>query len=337
MTARHPLLHLLRCPDCRSDLLQAPGRLTCPACTKEFPVIDGIPRFVSGQLHENFSVQWKKFSDVQLDSRNGTECSRTRLLEQSGLNPEDFAGKEILEVGCGAGRFTEVLCGFSAKMLSLDYSGAVEACTASNSRFIEGGRLLTAQADIFRLPVPSRGFDVVVGYGMLQHTGNAERALRCLWECVRPGGLLLVDRYLLSWSHIDPVKYIARPLLKRLPPIELLSLSESVCSALVPFYRFLLPRLRGGGAARFARLLLNRGPIAAYPLNLEAQGILRPDIAFRWSVLDTFDVWGPRYDDPCTFSAWKRDLEALPESELVSCVIGGQGNVGVVRRRASSG
>ena len=50
-----------------------------------------------------------------------------RLLGQSGLRPEDFAGKLILEVGCGAGRFTEVLVSFGGRIISFDYSGSIDA------------------------------------------------------------------------------------------------------------------------------------------------------------------------------------------------------------------
>lgn len=327
------LRSLLRCPSCSSALALDDRRAACRSCGAGWPVSGGIPRFVSGALHENFAIQWKRYADVQLDSRNGTTQTRDRLLLQSGLAPGDFSGKTVLEVGCGAGRFTEVLLGFGARMLSMDYSAAVEANAATHAAAAARGELALAQADVFALPAARGAFDLVVGYGMLQHTGDPDRALSSLWERVRPGGLLLVDRYQMSWRHVEPLKYLIRPIVLRMEPGRALALAEAVCRLLVPAQRALLRRLRGGGPRKLLRALVNRSPNSVYPINLEAEGLLDRDTAFRWSVLDTFDMWAPLYDDPCSAAAWKRALEALPGGEVARLGSGGQGNYGAVRRR----
>jgi len=322
------------CPACKDPLLWGERDARCGGCGKSYPVVDAMPRFVTSSTHDNFAIQWKRFADVQLDSKNGTTCSRDRLLDQSGLMPEEFAGKVILEVGCGAGRFTEILLSFGASVIAVDYSAAVEACAGSNAGFSERGRLFNAQADVFALPFKKREFDIVIGYGMLQHTGDASKALGCLWECVKPGGLLLVDRYQLSLRAAHPVKYALRPLLKHFPDMTVLAFAEKTCSVLVPVQRFILRRLQGGGFKKYIRYLANRSLNSTYPINLEIGGTLKPDIAYRWSVLDTFDMWAPKYDQPATYSAWKRELEGLESGRVAICKSGGQGNVGVVRRVA---
>lgn len=293
---------------------------------------DGIPRFVESRLHASFALQWNRFWDVQLDSRNGTTLSRDRLLDQSHLRPAEFSGKRVLEVGCGAGRFTEVLLSLGATVVAIDYSEAVEACASANRRAISEGRLTVAQADVFALPVRLHAFDIVVGYGMLQHTGDPDRALRSLWDRVAPGGSLLVDRYQLSLRHTLPFKYALRPVLSRLPPERLLRGIERACRLLVPFERAVLRRAQGGGPSRYVRYVLGRFPNSTFPLNLEAQGIIGSDLAFRWSVLDTFDQYASRYDRPCTAAVWRAELAALPSGHVMYVGSAGQGNVGVVRR-----
>jgi 2-polyprenyl-3-methyl-5-hydroxy-6-metoxy-1,4-benzoquinol methylase len=342
------LRNLLVCPRCAASLRWTEDAATCTSCAAVYPIRDGIARFVADLRHENFAIQWKRFADVQLDSRNGTTCTRDRLLDQSGLSPAQFAGLRVLEVGCGAGRFTEILLDFGALVVAVDYSEAVEVCAATHQAARREGRLLTAQADVFALPVRPRSFDMVLGYGLLQHTGDPRHALRCLWEPVQPGGLLLADRYQLSLRRTHPLKYLLRPVLKRLPPLRVLALAEAVCRVSMPFQRAILKRLPavnappppGSPAARAAawlgrgiRYLIARSPNSTFPLMLERAGKLSPSLAWRWSVLDTFDMWAPRYDRPQTLRGWHKDLMGLAEGEVLVCRSCGQGNTGVARRR----
>jgi 2-polyprenyl-3-methyl-5-hydroxy-6-metoxy-1,4-benzoquinol methylase len=333
--ARQNLRQYFLCPECGSALEWREHDLHCsPGCGKSVPIASGIPRFVQSDTHENFSIQWRKFWDVQLDSKNGSTESRDRLLAQSGLRPEDFAGKLILEVGCGAGRFTEILVGFGSRIVSVDYSGSIDACASSNQAAISTGQLVVAQADVFHLPFKQAAFDIVLAYGMLQHTGEPDRALEALWKHVRPEGLLLVDRYQLSLRNVQPFKYLFRPFLKKVSPHRILEGCDRLCRVLVPMQRAALQRLQGDGPARYLRYVINRSPNSVYPLNLELQGKIDSDVARRWSVLDTFDQYAPKYDFPCTSRQWRRELSSLSGGEVISWgSVSGQGNVGVVRRR----
>jgi hypothetical protein len=74
------------------------------------PLIEGIPRFISASNSaDSFGEQWHRCAEVQIDSLTGVDISRRRFFECSGWSPEELASKTVLEVGCGAGRFTEVL------------------------------------------------------------------------------------------------------------------------------------------------------------------------------------------------------------------------------------
>ena len=160
------------CPRCHGDLTWAQRSVVC-GCGWRGEVEGGIPRFVVDDgRHESFALQWSLFADVQLDSRNGTSLSRDRLVDQSGLDGVSWRGRRVLEVGAGAGRFTEVLLEFGACVVSLDYSRAIEACVRNNRSVHQEGRLVAGQADVFALPVRPESFEVVLCYGVLQHTGN---------------------------------------------------------------------------------------------------------------------------------------------------------------------
>lgn len=319
------------CPACRQCLDDPGGSMVLCQSGHAFPLVGGIPRFVTGDLHESFGIQWNEFAEVQLDSLNGTDESRARLLAQSRRPPGFWASKRVLEAGCGAGRFTEILLEWGATVVGVDYSRAIEACARNNAEAIVDGRLHLAQADIFALPVQPDSFDVVLCYGVLQHTGDPGQALRSVWRCVRPGGILLADRYQTSLRCVLPLKYLSRPVLKRLKPRSLLSAVEALIRLLAPVERPLIRWSAQGGPLRQAvRLLLHRAPNSVYPFEVEQLGDLSHETALRWSVLDTFDQYAPRYDRPCTRWQWSSQLHRLPNALVEDAFDCGQGNTGIV-------
>ncbi|MDR2114272.1 MAG: Trm112 family protein [Bifidobacteriaceae bacterium] len=42
----------LRCPQCKGQLVDAPGRLVCGSCRLSYPFRDGIPALLAGRAVE---------------------------------------------------------------------------------------------------------------------------------------------------------------------------------------------------------------------------------------------------------------------------------------------
>src|SRR5512140_1122203 len=85
------------------------GTLTTPDGAHQYPIVNYVPRFVpAANYAHSFGLQWNRFAETQLGSRSGTTVSRDRFLRCSGWRPEGLAGRRVLDVGCGAGRFAEV-------------------------------------------------------------------------------------------------------------------------------------------------------------------------------------------------------------------------------------
>jgi 2-polyprenyl-3-methyl-5-hydroxy-6-metoxy-1,4-benzoquinol methylase len=271
------------------------GEIACVGCTKTYPVIRGIPRFVPLENYAgSFGFQWNRFRQTQLDSVTGTPISRDRLLRFTGWNPEELVGKLVLDVGCGAGRFAEVALSLGARVVAVDYSTAVDAC-ASNLGLQPG--LDVVQADIYHLPFAPGTFDFVYCLGVLQHTPDVAGAFSALPPQVKPGGRLAVDVYAkLALNWLWP-KYWLRPLTKRLPQDTLFRLVEHAVPVLLPVSEGLRRIPFFGGRLRYLVPVANyRG---VFPLS-DAQ--LR-----EWALLDTFDMLSPRYDQPqsaATLRAW---------------------------------
>jgi len=114
-------LQYLVCPDCNAELsLESreeedgkvkEGKLRCTACTKRFPIVGFILRFVQeAHYADSFGLQWLAHAKTQLDSVIGLSVSRQRFFEATKW-PEHLRGETVLEVGGGAGRFTEIAVG----------------------------------------------------------------------------------------------------------------------------------------------------------------------------------------------------------------------------------
>jgi SAM-dependent methyltransferase len=184
----------------------------------------------------------------------------------------------VLEVGCGAGRFTEILLAEGALVTSVDLSAAVDANAETCP---PGERHRIAQADVNALPFRGGEYDVVVGLGIVQHTTDPERTMRDLIAQGRPGGIVVFDHYLRSWRRWTRTLPLARALLRRLPPDRGLAASTKLYEAFSPFHRTAEGR-------RFAEIVVNRvSPITYY--GDRAFPGLDEATQREWSLLDTHD------------------------------------------------
>ena len=291
----------LRCLAHGAGLAADPGptveesaRLVCAKGCR-VPVEGGVPRFVATESYAaGFGLQWTAHPRTQLDSATGTRISHDRLARCVG-GLESVAGRSVLEVGCGAGRFTEVLLDAGARVFACDLSRAVEA---NHANFRGRAAHFVCQADLMALPVAPGSFDVVVVLGVLQHTPSPEAAVRALAAVLRPGGLLVVDHYArppgAGWAWRVAGALTPRALLRhvmlRLPPGAAQSAATGVTRTLLPVHRLLWRR--GPMVDRVRRLVRWVSPVVDHYDRLPEMS--REWLA-EWAVLDTHDALTDRY------------------------------------------
>src|ERR1035437_9334339 len=189
--------------------LKLEGEFLVSKSGQTFPILSGIPRIIVGKSDytDAFGEQWNRHRLTQLDSYSKTSITADRVkrclgetlvAKLSGTQPV-----QILEAGCGAGRFTEVLLQFPAACVtSADLSSAVEA---NQQNFPQSGRHRIIQCDICRPPFPRASFDMVLCLGVIQHTPDPEYTISKLYEQVKPGGWLVIDHYTPSFAHYTKV------------------------------------------------------------------------------------------------------------------------------------
>jgi SAM-dependent methyltransferase len=258
----------------------------------------GIPRFVADEGYaESFGEQWNRWRRVQLDSVTGKPLSKTRLFAGTGW-PERLDGERVLEVGCGAGRFTEVLLETGAEVWAVDASSAVDAARANLGDLPQ---LHVVQADLFDLPFEPGSFDRVLCFGVLQHTPDPRRAFLTVVDYARPGGWIAADVYR-KQPYVDrwSAKSLWRPLTKRLPRDRLRRIVEWY----VP--RWLPVDTRLARVPKLGRFLTAAVPCWNYTGLLDLDG----EQLRTWAILDTFDALSPQYDEPQeldTVRGWVED------------------------------
>jgi SAM-dependent methyltransferase len=301
------------CPVHGEELQELEDELRC-AQGHAYTVRDGIPRFVDGSTYaDHFGLQWKTFKRTQLDSYTGSGITRDRLKRAIGDTLwHSLAGRDVLECGCGAGRFTEILIDRGARVTSVDLSSAIEA-NAEN--FPPGDSHRIAQADIMQLPFAQQTFDVVLCLGVVQHTPSPEKTIEELYRFVKPGGTLVIDHYTYDLRRYTSTLPLYRAWMKRLPLDSAMNVTERLVDVFLPWHK------------RFAhvpvvRSVLGRlSPVQAY---YAEHPELDDRIQREWALLDTHDGLTDWYKHLRSRSQIRRTFERLGLVEIW-CEYGGNG------------
>ena len=293
--------------------------------SRRYPIARGIPRFVpESNYADNFGLQWNTFRTTQLDSVSGLSITSDRFWTNTKWTRDELRGKRVLEVGSGAGRFTEILLGAGAHVVSFDYSIAADANFANNE---SKGDLFLFQASVYEIPLEPRSFDYVFCYGVLQHTPEPIRTYRCMFEMLRPGGRLSVDAYRkIPLSKIWPhAKYSWRPLTSRMNPKVLMAIVRAYMPFWLPIDTWIrhLPGGLGG-------TILWRLPIPCWNY-VDQFPLSKPDL-LQWAIMDTVDALGARFDFPQTIESMKSMIDGTAATDAE--VFYGSNGIVVNLRRA---
>jgi len=265
---------------------------------------------------DNFGLQWNKFQLTQFDSKNGTSNTEDRLFRCSGWDPNSLKNKFVLEIGSGAGRFTEILLKYGARVVSIDMSNAVFANSKNNSC----ENLLLIKESLYDLPLNYTSFDFVLCYGVVQHTPNlAKTYLTCI-NYAKSNGFCAFDhykKYYLPNPCYHP-KYFWRPITKRIEPKILLKIIEIY----IPIYFNIDSFIKS--IPKIGYFLAGCIPIPCWNYSGKQSVIQENTNLIEWAIMDTFDALGAKYDEPWSLRKLKKFAINLPVKKF-NTGIGGNG------------
>jgi SAM-dependent methyltransferase len=289
------VLSVLKCISCRGQLEDRVGELTCAGCGRKYPLVNGVVRFVDTQQYVgSFGFQWHVHARTQLDTEESKRSERA-FRRRTGFRPEDLAGKLVLDVGCGMGRFADVATRWGAHVVGVDLSLAAEVA----ARNMAGREATIFQADVFHLPFAAESFDFIYSIGVLHHTPDCERAFKMLPGLLKPGGRIAIWLYS-GYNNWYKMSDVYRKVTRRMSP----RLLHRLCYGVVPLYGI--------------HQVLRKIPLVGRP----ASGALAYAIpmAFHpnrtWRILDTFDWYSPWYQSKHTYEEVFRWFESCGLDDL---------------------
>lgn len=107
---------------------------------------------------------------------------------------EKYAGRRVIEIGCGLGIDSIKFAKAGARLTCVDLSETSVQCT----RKLLQQRGFAADVhlgNIERLDFPDGSFDVAYAYGVLQHVADQGKAISEIYRVLKPGGEALVVLY----------------------------------------------------------------------------------------------------------------------------------------------
>ena len=212
---RLSLLPILACPVCGGDLKFAvldalprshdadveSGTLACANCRQTYPIRDGIPRLRPPQAvpadaaktRESFGWEWLRYPGSR-------PVDEPTFLEETMLPRDAFAGKLVLDAGCGMGRYSAVALGLGAEVVAVDMSDSlIRVAALARSQ----PKLHPVEGDLLNPPFKKEVFDLGYSQGVLHHTSNTHAAFKAVAALIKPRGLLSVWLYGMAGRYAD--------------------------------------------------------------------------------------------------------------------------------------
>jgi len=157
--------------------------------------MDTLPFFQ--QTRDSFDYQWRNLPEgLAMPSNDAWLANAPSEVAKFTSRPREwFAGKKVLDAGCGQGRWSYAFCKLGVgKLVSVDISpGGLDRTRRITAEF--GDRVEVHRRNLLEELGLEPDFDLVWCFGVLHHTGNTYRGFQNVSKLVKPGGYLFLMLY----------------------------------------------------------------------------------------------------------------------------------------------
>ncbi len=196
-----------RCPSCHSaELAHGVDHLSCPACSKSYPLVDGVPILINDANSVFAVADYLKPDSYEGASYGNTSerASGLRLLyrkfalwlTQSGIKQDYIDTPSVIDQICKA----------SSHRPSILIIGAGDARYSNEADFfysdVSISKGVTLVADAHDLPFPDSAFDMVLAVAVLEHVADPGRVAGEIWRVLKPQGYVYAITPFLQPVHM---------------------------------------------------------------------------------------------------------------------------------------
>lgn len=184
------LLEVVRCPDCREGRLapRADGDLRCARCSREYPVVEGVPFLFPSEDLDGW---------LEEDRRRSRAADPMAAYSKGGAyHWGEYGIEELLPAAETARRVLLLGAGDSGERPYLRRLGfdpvAFDIHRSPGTDFL---------ADAHRLPLADGAFDLVLSMQVLEHLHSPWTAVEEVGRVLRPGGWFIGSVAFLKAFH----------------------------------------------------------------------------------------------------------------------------------------
>jgi SAM-dependent methyltransferase len=197
-------IELLKCPTCDSDFSLKQNFVTCRkghlfAYTDNVIDFSAVERVnhIQQRSERSFGIEWTKYYATLGWAGNEFASEKGMFLTYTRSMPNFFAGKIVVDAGCGNGRYINVLNNISSPpprlVIGIDLSDSIFVAAKNCATF---KNVLFVKANLNLLPkILKNPVDYIYSIGVLHHTPSAKESFDNLARCVRPGGFISLYLY----------------------------------------------------------------------------------------------------------------------------------------------
>lgn len=164
------------------------------------PLSDDVKRYWNERIHDLEMTRHAPGTKEFFEDLDAYRFDKLRYLPEV-VRFDGYAGKRLLEVGCGIGTDLVRFARGGALVTGVDFSETALELARKNAE-LAGVPVELGLADAESLPLDDESFDVVYGHGVLQYTAGPKRMVsECRRVLRRDGEAIFMVYNRLSWLN----------------------------------------------------------------------------------------------------------------------------------------